>query len=352
MCTRSPRSHFPFTCLSHRYLERHSYANAATDDLWGALEDASGVNVRSIMDRWTLSSGFPCITVEEVLGAAPEVASERRFRLSQTQFRESGMVGMGGGGGGEKKAEEAEGAGAGAVDELWSVPVRIATEGGQSTVVMLSDASMEFTVAAGPAEWVRVNAGQVGLFRCFHGTDALLGHLMRGIREQTLPAADRIGMLSDIFALAKAGATPLPRAILFAQAYIGERETAVVIELCENLSGVLGKYGGDEDIGSPLRAFCIDIIAPLAAELGWVVAEGEAASVARMRAAVLRLLSTAKHEPTIAEARRQFDQAPDMIDANLRALVRWGETKEERGVWGGGRQRERRGLCLYKRCVV
>jgi hypothetical protein len=299
------------------------------------------------MDRWTLSSGFPCITVEEVLSAAPEVASERRFRLSQTQFRESGMVGMGGGGGGEKKAEEAEeaeGAGAGAVDELWSVPVRIATEGGQSTVVMLSDASMEFTVTAGPAEWVRVNAGQVGLFRCFHGTDALLGHLMRGIREQTLPAPDRIGMLSDIFALAKAGATPLPRAILFAQAYVGERETAVVIELCENLSGVLGKYGGDEEIGSPLRAACIDIIAPLAAELGWVVAEGEAASVARMRAAVLRLLSTAKHEPTIAEARRQFDQAPDMIDANLRALVRWKGNTRGDGVGGGGR--ENGGVCV------
>ncbi|OYV64944.1 MAG: hypothetical protein B7X07_04785, partial [Actinobacteria bacterium 21-64-8] len=46
------------------YLRRHSYANAVTNDLWRALEEASGQPVGSIMDTWILQGGFPLVRVE------------------------------------------------------------------------------------------------------------------------------------------------------------------------------------------------------------------------------------------------------------------------------------------------
>lgn len=36
-----------------KYLKRHEYGNASTDDLWKALSEESGVDVGKFMTGWT-----------------------------------------------------------------------------------------------------------------------------------------------------------------------------------------------------------------------------------------------------------------------------------------------------------
>jgi len=55
----------PFLEGVRRYIKRHAYGNTQTDDLWAALEDASGKPVREIMSTWTRNVGYPVVQVTE-----------------------------------------------------------------------------------------------------------------------------------------------------------------------------------------------------------------------------------------------------------------------------------------------
>lgn len=48
-----------------RYLKKHEYKNASTDDLWFALSEESGIDVREFMNTWTRVVGFPILNVTE-----------------------------------------------------------------------------------------------------------------------------------------------------------------------------------------------------------------------------------------------------------------------------------------------
>lgn len=74
------------------YLRRHAYASAAQDDLWAALTEAGrapasagssplpeGQSVKSIMDSWTLRTGFPVVTVVRDYCRGTATVTQRRF---------------------------------------------------------------------------------------------------------------------------------------------------------------------------------------------------------------------------------------------------------------------------------
>lgn len=54
-----------------KYLKKHRFGNAEQDDLWESLTEQAhedqilhrSMNVKTIMDTWTLQTGFPVITV-------------------------------------------------------------------------------------------------------------------------------------------------------------------------------------------------------------------------------------------------------------------------------------------------
>src|SRR5580698_10106974 len=47
------------------YLKAHSYGNTVTNDLWDALEDASGAPVRDVMNTFILQGGHPLVSLED-----------------------------------------------------------------------------------------------------------------------------------------------------------------------------------------------------------------------------------------------------------------------------------------------
>ena len=61
------------------YLNKYSYENAETADLFEVLQNAVGnkLNVTAVMDTWTRQEGFPVINVKK---------SENKFVLTQKRF--------------------------------------------------------------------------------------------------------------------------------------------------------------------------------------------------------------------------------------------------------------------------
>ena len=166
------------------YLERHSYANTTTTDLWDALETSSGEPVRSVMDGWIFKGGYPILSVERDAGG---------LRVSQQRFT------YGGDAPDAASAEQSEG-------ELWSVPVmvraRLAGTGTVERRFLLSGASTVVDLG-GPVSWAVVNSGGHGYYRVRYGGD-LLGAVARQALE-VLDPIERYGLVDDTYAAVVAG---------------------------------------------------------------------------------------------------------------------------------------------------
>ncbi|XP_044735757.1 aminopeptidase N-like [Chrysoperla carnea] len=67
------------------YLRKYAYGNAVTDDLWAALSEEAhkrgvlqeGMDVKTIMDTWTVQTGYPLVTVTRNPDGGLEVNQER-----------------------------------------------------------------------------------------------------------------------------------------------------------------------------------------------------------------------------------------------------------------------------------
>ena len=173
-----------FAAGVQHYLERHSYANTTTTDLWDALESSSGEPVRSVMDGWIFAGGYPILTVER---------HSDGLTIAQQRF----VYGT--------NPESAEGSASG-TGVLWSVPVMVRAHLDDGTTVerrlLLSDVSTTVSLGAG-VSWAVVNSGGHGYYRVRYGDD-LLGAVARQALE-VLDPIERYGLVDDTYAAVVAG---------------------------------------------------------------------------------------------------------------------------------------------------
>lgn len=76
------------------YLTKLSYQNAVQDDLWQFLSDASSgdgvdIDVKAVMDTWTLQTGYPVIKVERDYSKQSAKLTQKRFFLSKKEHNDS-----------------------------------------------------------------------------------------------------------------------------------------------------------------------------------------------------------------------------------------------------------------------
>jgi tricorn protease interacting factor F2/3 len=113
-----------------RYLTSHAYSNARSDDLWSAIEEASGKPVRKIMSAWIRQPGFPIITPRLEDGAL--YLMQNRMSISE-------------------KPEMA----------LWPVPLIIEVNGARTTLLM---ESREARIKIDALKTLRINPDRTGFY--------------------------------------------------------------------------------------------------------------------------------------------------------------------------------------------
>ena len=179
------------------YLERHSYANTTTTDLWDALETSCGEPVRSVMDGWIFAGGYPIVSVEP--HPAGLVLSQHRFTYGSAESGDAPGSDAGADTGASAPA-------AGSADEAWSVPVmvRARTADGRTVTdrLLLSDASATVDLG-GPVEWAVVNAGGHGYYRVRYSADLLAAVARQAL--EVLEPIERYGLVDDTYAAVVAG---------------------------------------------------------------------------------------------------------------------------------------------------
>jgi len=295
----------PFRDGIRRYMRRFGQGNAVADDLWVALDEASGQPVRELANAWIRQAGFPLVAVER-RGAAVRLG-QRRF-LSEPGAAEPGA---------------------------WPVPMvlRFADDRGPRAqrVLLRGPASEVALEARGEVRWVCANGGATGFYRVDHGAAgvaALARHLV------DLEPSERISLLSDEWALLRAGLRePEPFLDLLA-AFAGEDDRAVLDELVNRLGAIEHRLPG-EGARARFRAFAAAMLAPGLARAGWDAAPGETDDVRLRRAALVRgLVSVARDPVPSAEAVGRLDRflggdrsalEPNLHDPAVDAAARSGD---------------------------
>ncbi|HEY4382475.1 MAG TPA: M1 family aminopeptidase [Acidobacteriaceae bacterium] len=164
------------------YLAAHEYGNATAEDFWDAQTKVSGLPVDKVMRSFVEQPGVPLLTVSDsthdgnaVMNGAPSVVvTQRPFLLSVPVSGEDG------------KARES-----------WTVPVCV--KGGGCQVVSQDTGKLSVPAAG----FVYANAGDKGYYRTDY-SPAQLAAIGQNV-ETGLTPAERIGLLSDRWALMRAG---------------------------------------------------------------------------------------------------------------------------------------------------
>jgi len=169
------------------YLQRHSYGNAVTNDVWKALEEASGVPVVDFMAPWVLHVGHPIL-----------------------QLQDDGSI----------QTSRFMAAGPGSADEnekapTWAIPITAIVEG--VDVVhgpwVLNGPSGDESEAlkskigewSSEGLWFKLNVDQTAFLRVSY-TKNQWKRLSKAMDpDGGMSAVDRLGLISDSFAAGKAG---------------------------------------------------------------------------------------------------------------------------------------------------
>lgn len=271
------------------YLRANAYGNTETDDLWAALEKASGRPVGAMMDSWIFQGGFP----EMEISLSPEgdgiLAEQRRFGY----------------------LPEARGGD-------WFVPLvaRLGDGKTEETATAIVGATPEEIRASGPIRWAVANAGGNGFYRVRYAPE-LMDVLLNRLGD--LDPLERYTLLDDTWAQLKAGRIDAGTYLDLAARYRNETESAV----WGRLTGTLDRLRriAPPDARPAYERWVQELLEPTADRLGWEPEEGEDDLTRKLRGTVLRALGIIGKQGHIRDrARRVVDrmfESPGSVDPDV-----------------------------------
>ena len=225
-----------------RYLKKHAYGNTKTEDLWAALSDASGKDIRAVMDIWTKKVGYPVITVTED-------APTETIRVRQNRFLRTGDV----------KPEEDQ--------TLYPVFLNLRTKEGVDEGLTLYDREAEIKLTS--LDFFKLNAEHAGIYRTCYAPDRLV-KLGAAAKDGLLPVEDRTGMVGDAGALAAAGYQQTSALLGLLKGFHTEPEYVVWAEVLGRVQAVKAAWLFEaQDVKDGLTTFQRLLLTDKAREIGW-----------------------------------------------------------------------------------
>jgi puromycin-sensitive aminopeptidase len=279
------------------YLERHSYGNTVTSDLWEGLDQASGSDVGAIMDTWILQGGFPQVEVT-VDGSGIRIAQRRYLAIPDETDQ-----------------------------TLWRIPLQL--RGSADGVafdmkILLGDASTVVGVD-GSVDWLVANAGGHGFYRASYDSSSY-GKAVSVIPD--LAALERFVLIDDAWAFVESGQLPVSQYLELATAYRNETEHSVWSAVVGGLGAIRHHVATDDHLG-PFRALVGDLVGPMARRYGWDPSPDESDLDRRLRGLLLGALGRLADDAATIERSNELavrwveSQAGIDPDVGQAALFTW-----------------------------
>jgi aminopeptidase N len=267
-----------------QYFADHAYKNTVGNDLWFALENASGEKVSEIMNTWISQSGYPVITVEK---------SDSTVTLSQKQFFIGPHTDT---------------------NKVWPIPLNA---NDVNIPKLLSEKSETFTYN-GP---VRLNVGDSSHFITRYDHESQK-NMIDMVANGSLDPIGRVQLLDEATLLARGGIIGSEELIPLVLAYKDETLESVWDIIGLALAELRKFVDTDKDAEQKLRSLSAFIAKNEYERLGWEYIQGEPEEDTKLRSSVIALTLYGEVPEAVDKAKKLYETTDlDKIDPELRALV-------------------------------
>ncbi len=281
--------HEDFKKGMHLYLTRHAYSNTDTDDLWLALGEASGKDVKKFMHAWTSQPGYPIIHVAEKDGKIE--VSQKRFTMvasDNTLHKTS-----------------------------WHIPLldgRI----GEAAILAATHTSLVLR----DDQPLYLNKNRSGFYRVSY-EHTLLMQLANLIDDGKLAPLDRLGLLADLFEASKSGDVDTVTALEFLS-HFKDEDNAVVWNIIAGMIGGIRLVMGSDELRAAMKPYIIKLVTPEYKRLGWDKRPDDSYFDQLLRPTILGLLASADEPEILRKIHETFEKSLQADD--IRPELRISET--------------------------
>ena len=287
------------------YMRRHRDANATADDLWGALAESSGQPIVELANGWIRQVGYPLCSI-----SAPNASADGP--LPTVTVRQARFFA-------DPRARSTD-------DRTrWLVPMVLRfrdRRGIREQAVLLEDVEQQVTLdAEGDVAWCIANAHGRGFYRTAYDQN-LQRRLLQASAMADLDPAERMGLVSDQWALVRAEVAPIEGFLELIASLRDESNHVVLDEIVSRLSIIEHRHLAEED-RPRFGRFVGSLFREPATRLGWQGTD-EGDETRLRRAALLRaVVLLARERPAIDEATRRFSliKGAGQLDPNLLDVV-------------------------------
>jgi aminopeptidase N len=278
------------------YLNQHAYGNATAADFWNALSQVSKKPVDKIMPTFVEQPGAPLVSVKNQCSgnSATIPLAQQRYFFDRTLFSNGSK-------------------------EMWQIPVCVKggrAEGAEKCELLTQ--KVQDLNLPGCTPWVFANAGAKGFYRSGYETDAVRS--MAKDVETALTPAERIMLLSDIWASVRVNREPIGDYLAVVQGLQADRTSAVLGEMIVQLDYIGEHLVNDADRES-YDLWVRQLLSPAAKDVGWEPKPGETTDQNSLRAQLMHALGYTARDPEVeAVARKLTAQAmqdPSSVDHEL-----------------------------------
>ena len=299
-----------------KYLLKHKYKNATTNDLWDSLATISKKPVRSMMNTWVMQVGYPLVEVK---------LEDSRISLSQKRF----LI--------EKNKKYEKG--------IWSIPISIELPS-KSTSKLMTKKFDKISLGKNH-EWYKINSQRKGFYRVSYDDSSLarLGYL---IEEKKLSNVDRWSIENDLFALCLAGQFSLNDYLDFIESYFEDDDYLVSSELASRLNFIYCVLS-NESYSDEIKEFVRNYFTIIFGRLGWQPSKDERHTLSLLRGFVISTLGKLGDDDIILEATKKFKKYlknPESLNPDLRIPV------YSLIAWEGNAKTHRKLIQLYKKASM
>lgn len=284
------------------YLKKHSFANASTNDLWVALQSASGKPVSAIMQSWCKQPGYPLVTVSK-----SGKGSDTKYSFSQERFLLDGQKSPG---------------------QKWMVPLALRSpkepvqpdsNGHESvkpdSLQLCQQASCKLDLSPSD-KFFFANAGGFGFYRTKYPSDV---HKQIQNNLNLLSAGERLAFLGDQYSLAIAGNIPVESYLDSLNLFREEQDLGVWETMLREI-GFLDLFV-DKSSKPAFASFVRNLLKNEYERLGWEEKAGESSSARIIRGSIIGMMGTiGEDKEAITRARKMFGEYlknPDSVPADL-----------------------------------
>ncbi|MDB4994150.1 MAG: pepN1, partial [Myxococcaceae bacterium] len=265
-----------------RYMEKHAWKTAASDDFTSMLSEVAGAEAASSFSSFLNQPGVPLVTVTPICGASPP-----RLRLEQQRFLPSGAAAQG---------------------ALWSVPVCVRYGQGAESgrlCTFLSEKSKEVAIPDLKAcpTWVVPNEGGVGSYVSQYSSEAI-DHFARRDKA-SFSIEERAALLRDVGLLVTNGSVPLGRAMELVPDAVASGEK-MMLESVQSILRNVHVIELPEPLYRGYARFVRKTFAPPAKALGFSPRPGEDPGAVEMRSILLYVGGVEGEDPELLKTGKRL----------------------------------------------